>query len=76
MITSVVGKNESWNVDFPVQSGLINKSSQLFGNGFVANFCLAVALGVVAGSGGVPNVEQGKKMFGHFVCKFFPLVSN
>ncbi len=48
MITSVVSKHERRNVNFPVQGGLINESREILGDSFVANFGLAVALGVVA----------------------------
>ena len=48
MITSVVGKHESRNVKFPVQGGLIDKGRKLLSDGFVANLCLTVALGMVA----------------------------
>ena len=56
MVASVVSEHESRNINFPVEGGLIDESCQIFGDGLVANFCLTVALGVVAGSGCVPDV--------------------
>jgi hypothetical protein len=58
MVTGVVSKHESRNVDLPVQGRVINKRSQVFGDGLVADFCMAVALRMVAGSGEMSNIQQ------------------
>ena len=56
MVASVVREHESRNINFPVEGGLIDESCQIFGDGLIANLCLTVALGVVAGGGCVPDV--------------------
>jgi hypothetical protein len=56
MVASIISEHEGRNINFPIKGGLVDESSQILGNGLVANFCLTVALGVVAGSGCVTDV--------------------
>ncbi len=74
MKACVVGKGQSWNIQFPIKGGFIDKSGEVFGNGFAADLCLAVALRVVAGRGGVTYVEGGKELHRHFVRKLLAFI--
>jgi hypothetical protein len=76
VVTGVVCKSQCRHTKFPVQGGLIDKCSEIFGASFVAYFSLTVALGMIASSSGVTHIQGTKKLFSHFVSKFFPLVSN
>ncbi len=47
MKTCVVSEHEWGKVELPIEHGVMAEESQIFCNGFITNFCLAVAMGVV-----------------------------
>ena len=58
MERGVVGQHERRQVEFPVQGGCIHERSEIFGDCFVGDFGLAVALWVVSRGCGVLNLQK------------------
>ena len=76
MERSVVAEHHRGKVHFPVESGVVNKGVEVFGDCFVAYFGLGVALGVPAGSCMVFRFEVFIEDVQKFVAEFFSLVSD
>ncbi len=48
MITGIVSEHQGRHIEFPVGSGVVHEGSQIFGDGFIANLSLTVALRVIS----------------------------
>ncbi len=57
MKTCVVGKHKRSQVEFPVERRIVAEAGEIFGNCFVCDFCLAVALQMMRGSHQVVGVK-------------------